>query len=257
MLLYRLGPDGACAVEDEGRVRFLYSDPFETRPEAWEYGREISSDLPSLLPPVHPRKIVGIGRNYVEHAEELGNEMPEEPLLFLKAATSVVGPGGPIWLPPESAEVHYEGEIAVVIRERATSVSAAEAARVVLGVTCAVDVTARDLQRGDATFARAKSFDSFCPLGPAILVGADLASLELETRLNGETTQRATSSQMAFSIVDLVAYVSRMMTLEAGDVILTGTPSGVGSLAAGDEVEVEVGGIGVLRSPVRVRGDGG
>lgn len=251
MLLYRLGPDGVYAVRSDDRIRFLHSDPFETRPGAWEYGRKIGPDLPSLLPPVRPRKIVGIGRNYVEHAEELGNEVPAEPLLFLKAATSVVGPSAPIILPPESERVDFEGEIAVVVRERLSRADCDEAAAAILGVTCACDVTARDLQRSDATFARAKSFDTFCPLGPAILVDADLGSLEVTTRVNGAQTQRGDASQMIFAIVDLVAFVSCMMTLEPGDVILTGTPSGVGPLADGDIVEIEISGLGVLSNPVR------
>ena len=251
MLLYRLGPDGAYAVRTGDEVRFLYSDPFETRPAAWELGRVIGSELPSLLPPVRPGKIVGVGHNYAEHAAELGNETPSEPLLFLKAPTSLGGPATPILLPPESAEVHFEGEIAVVVRDRLTRVDRSEAAAGILGVTCACDVTARDLQRGDATFARAKSFDSFCPLGPAILVGADLESLQVRTRINGEERQNGKASQMAFPIVELLSFISRMMTLEPGDVVLTGTPSGVGVLEHGDEVEVEVDGVGVLRNPVR------
>lgn len=252
MLLYRLGPDGAYAVRSGGRVRFLYSDPFATRPAAWEYGREIDPKLPSLLPPVLPRKIVGVGRNYVEHAAELGNEVPAEPLLFLKAPTAVIGPASPIVLPPESDDVHFEGEIAVVLRDRLTRAGPADAADAILGVTCACDVTARDLQRSDATFARGKSFDSFCPLGPAILIGAELDGLQLTTRVNGAERQSGTAAQMVFGIADLVAYVSRMMTLEPADVILTGTPSGVGPLAAGDVVEVEVEGVGVLKNPVTV-----
>jgi 2-keto-4-pentenoate hydratase/2-oxohepta-3-ene-1,7-dioic acid hydratase in catechol pathway len=250
MLLYRLGPDGAHVVVSEGRARFLYSDPFETLPTAWEYGRDVDPELMGVLPPVVPRKIVGVGRNYVEHAAELGNEVPEEPLLFLKAPTSVVGPRAPILLPPESERVDFEGEIAVVVRERLARVDEEEAARGLLGVTAACDVTARDLQRRDATFARAKSFDTFCPLGPGILVGADPAALEVVTRVNGEERQRGRASRMAFSIPFLVSYISRMMTLEPGDVVLTGTPSGVGPLAAGDRLEVEVPGVGVLGNPV-------
>ena len=251
MLLYRLGPDGAYAVASEAGTRFLYSDPFETPPGAWEYGRVIEAELPSLLAPVLPRKIVGVGRNYVEHAAELGNEVPPEPLLFLKAPTSVIGPASPIVLPPESENVHFEGEIAVVVARRLTRPDLEEAAAAILGVTCSCDVTARDLQRSDATFARAKSFDSFCPLGPAILVGEPEESLELVTRVNGEERQRGTTSQMVFGIVELTAYVASMMTLEAGDVLLAGLPAGVGPLRAGDEVEVEVEGVGVLRNPVQ------
>jgi 2-keto-4-pentenoate hydratase/2-oxohepta-3-ene-1,7-dioic acid hydratase in catechol pathway len=250
MRLFRLGPDGAFAVEDDdGRVRFLYSDPMETRPRGWEYGREIDSDLPSLLPPLRPGKIVGIGRNYAEHAAELGNEVPAEPLLFLKSPGSVVGPSAPVLLPPESSEVHFEGEIAVVLRQRLSRGSRQQAEQAILGVTCANDLTARDLQRSDATFARGKSFDTFCPLGPAILVGLP-EELEVVTRINGEERQRGSTALMMVGIIDLVVYVSRMMTLEPGDLILTGTPAGVGPVLAGDRMEVEIEGVGVLSNPV-------
>lgn len=258
MILYRLGPDGAYAVEDEGTLRFLYSDPFETRPGAWEYGRAIETGLPGLLPPVKPGKVIGIGRNYAEHARELGNEVPGEPLVFLKSPGTVIGPGAPIVLPPESEEVHFEGEVAVVLRERLSRASREEVAGAILGVTCANDVTARDLQRGDKTFARAKSFDTFCPLGPGILIEPDVADLEVVTRVNGEERQRASVELMLWDIPDLLVYLSRMMTLESGDLILTGTPSGVGPLADGDRVEVEVSGVGVLKSPVEAwRGGAG
>jgi len=202
------------------------------------------------LPPVRPGKVVGIGRNYAEHARELGNEVPTEPLVFLKSPGSVIGPTAPIVLPPESSDVHFEGEIAVVLRARLTRASSEEAARAILGVTCACDVTARDLQRSDKTFARAKSFDTFCPLGPGILVEADLEGLEVATRINGEERQRAAADLMLWGIVDLVVYVSRMMTLESGDLILTGTPAGVGPLNDGGRVEVEVSGVGVLENRV-------
>lgn len=252
MLLYRIAPEGFWAVSDpesgDGRLRVLHSDPFEVPPGGWEIGREI--EAASLLPPVRPGKIVGIGRNYVEHAKELGNPMPEEPLLFLKAPSSLIGPGTPIVLPPESSRVEHEGEIAVVLRSRLKRAGREEARAAVLGVTCANDVTARDLQKKDATFARAKSFDTFCPLGPGVFVGADLEDLAIETRVNGAVRQSGHASQMAFGIVDILVYASRMMTLEPGDVLLTGTPSGVGPLTPGDTVEVEIRGVGVLRNPV-------
>jgi 2-keto-4-pentenoate hydratase/2-oxohepta-3-ene-1,7-dioic acid hydratase in catechol pathway len=197
---------------------------------------------------------VGIGRNYHAHAAELGNPMPPEPLLFLKAPSSLVGPGEPVLLPPESERVEFEGEIAVVVGRRLARAGREEAAAAVLGVTCAVDVTARDLQRKDATFARGKSFDTFCPVGPALLVasasGPELGNLEVVTRINGEERQRGHTSQMEWGIVELLAYVSRHMTLEPGDLVLTGTPSGVGPLEEGDRIEVEVTGVGVLRNPV-------
>lgn len=253
MLLYRLGPDGVYAARDtEGPLRFLYSDPFEVVPDEWEFGRRI--DEPSgLLPPVRPGKIVGVGRNYADHAKELGNAPPDEPVLFLKAPGSVIGPSAPVVLPPESEDVHFEGEIAVVLRGRLTRASPAEAAEAVLGVTCACDVTARDLQRTDATFARAKSFDTFCPLGPAIRVEPDLGDLEVVTRVNGEERQRGHSSEMLFGIAEVLSFISRMMTLDPGDLVLTGTPAGVGPLSHGDIVEVEVTDLGTLKNPVRMR----
>jgi 2-keto-4-pentenoate hydratase/2-oxohepta-3-ene-1,7-dioic acid hydratase in catechol pathway len=197
-----------------------------------------------------PGKIIGIGRNYREHVKELNNPMPAEPVIFLKAPSSVIASGEPVVLPPESQQVEHEGEIAVVIGRRIKRATPEEARAAVLGVTCANDVTARDLQRQDPCFSRAKSFDTFCPLGPAILTGADLEDLEVVTRVNGEERQRGHTRDMTWGIVDLVVYASRMMTLEPGDVLLTGTPAGVGPLQDGDQVEVEVSGVGVLRNPV-------
>jgi 2-keto-4-pentenoate hydratase/2-oxohepta-3-ene-1,7-dioic acid hydratase in catechol pathway len=241
MLLYRLAPEGFfAATAPDGRVRILVSDPYETPPAAWEYGREADPERSGLLVPVVPGKVVGIGRNYRDHAAELGNPMPPEPLLFLKAPSSVIGPGAPVLLPPESERVEFEGEIAVVVRHRLTRASQEEARAGILGVTCAVDVTARDLQKKDATFARGKSFDTFCPLGPAILVEPDVADLEVVTRVSGEERQRGRTSQMAWGLVELVVYVCRHMTLEPGDVILTGTPVGVGPLHQGDELVLEL-----------------
>lgn len=250
MLLYRIAPEGFYAVEADGVLRVLYSNPFETLPGGWELGRAMDRETVSFLPPVVPGKIVGIGRNYLEHARELGNELPPEPLLFLKAPSSLIGPNAPVVLPPESARVEHEGEIAVVLRDRLKRADAEAARQAVLGVTCACDVTARDLQRKDATFARAKSFDTFCPLGPGILVGADLEDLTVITRVNGAERQRGHAGEMAWGIVDLLVYTSRMMTLEPGDVLLTGTPSGVGPLLDGDVLEVEIPGVGVLRNGV-------
>jgi len=252
MLLYRVAPTGSWAAADPGspdRLRLLLSDPFETAPGDWDLGDEVPAGA-GLLAPVRPSKIVAIGRNYAEHAKELGNEVPAEPLFFLKAPSALIAPGAAIVLPPESQRVEHEGEIAVVLRRRLTRASAAEAREAVLGVTCANDVTARDLQKKDGRFARAKGFDTFCPIGPAVLVGADLEDLEVVTRVNGAERQRGHTRMMVFSIPDLLAYVSRMMTLEPGDVLLTGTPSGVGPLNDGDRVEVEVSGVGVLANPV-------
>ena len=254
MLLYRTAPEGFWAVaenESDPALRILYSDPFETLPGGWEYGTEVPRESTPLLTPVRPTKIVCVGRNYREHAKELNNPMPEEPLLFLKAPSALIGPNVSIVLPPESQRVEHEGEIAVVLRRRLSRGATPEEARsAVLGVTGANDVTARDLQRKDAVFARAKSFDTFCPVGPAIRVAADLEDLTVVTRVNGAERQRGHAGDMAFGIVDLLLYASRMMTLEPGDLLLTGSPAGVGPLLDGDRVEVEVSGAGVLSNPV-------
>lgn len=254
MLLYRLGPEGFHAAgPDPQSLRFLYSDPWSTPPGHWELGRPVAPDEVRPLAPVAPGKVVGIGRNYRDHAAELGNPMPAEPLLFLKATSAVVGPREPIVLPPESEDVHFEGEVALVIGATARRVEGREAAAAVLGYTAACDVTARDLQNRDRTFARAKSFDSFCPLGPAIVLGVPAAEVEVVTRVGGVERQRGRVAEMAWGPVELVAYVSRFITLEPGDVILTGTPAGVGALNAGDRVEVEVTGVPVLHNPVERR----
>jgi 2-keto-4-pentenoate hydratase/2-oxohepta-3-ene-1,7-dioic acid hydratase in catechol pathway len=207
-----------------------------------------------LLAPVIPRsKVVGIGKNYADHAAEMGGEPPREPLVFLKPNTAVIGPGDPIVLPSISQEVHYEGELAVVIGRICKDVPRERVGEVVLGYTCANDVTARDLQRTDGQWARAKGFDSSCPLGPWIATDLDVDDLRLTTRLDGRTVQDGRTADMVFDVPDLVSYVSRAFTLLPGDVILTGTPAGVGPITAGQRVEVEIEGIGVLDNPVVVR----
>lgn len=251
MLLYRIAPEGFyAATDEEGELRVLHSDPYETRPGGWEYGRTLDWKRVRFLAPVTPPKIVGIGRNYRDHAAELGNPMPEEPLVFLKAPTSVIGPHAAVVLPPESERVEYEGEVALVIRHRLTRVGADAARAGILGVTAACDVTARDLQKKDGRMTRAKSFDTFCPLGPAILIDPDLEDLEVITRIDGAERQHGFARDMAWSAIELVVYASRLMTLEPGDVVLTGTPAGVGPLADGTQIEVEVPGVGVLANPV-------
>ena len=199
-----------------------------------------------------PGKIVGVGRNYVEHAAELGNPMPARPLLFLKPPSAVIGDGEVIVLPPESRQVEHEGEIGVVIGRRLRRAAEDEAARALAGITCVNDVTARDLQKTDEQWTRAKGFDTFCPVGPRVVpVEAErLAELEVRCRVNGAERQRGRAGQMAFGILALVSYISHVMTLEPGDLIATGTPSGVGPLCPGDVVEVEIPGVGVLRNPV-------
>jgi len=205
-----------------------------------------------LVAPVTPSKIVCVGRNYKDHAAELGNPMPAAPLLFLKPPSSVVGAEDFILLPAISERVEHEGELAVVIGRRARRLGADEdALSYVLGYTCLNDVTARDLQRQDIQFTRAKSFDTFCPVGPFVVQGLSPHDLQVSTRVNGETRQTGRTSQMAFNVPFLVRYVSHIMTLEPGDIISTGTPAGVGPLRDGDTVEVEVEQVGILRNFVR------
>jgi 2-keto-4-pentenoate hydratase/2-oxohepta-3-ene-1,7-dioic acid hydratase in catechol pathway len=204
-----------------------------------------------LLAPTIPRsKVVGIGKNYADHAAEMGGEPPQQPMVFLKPNTAVVGPDDPIVLPSISDEVHYEGELAVVIGRICKDVPRERVPEVVLGYTCANDVTARDLQRTDGQWARAKGFDSSCPLGPWIATDVDVDDVRITTRLDGRTVQDGRTADMVFDVADLVSYVSQAFTLLPGDVILTGTPAGVGPLDAGQRVEVEVEGIGVLSNPV-------
>jgi 2-keto-4-pentenoate hydratase/2-oxohepta-3-ene-1,7-dioic acid hydratase in catechol pathway len=199
-----------------------------------------------------PSKIVCVGRNYREHARELGNEMPERPLLFFKPPSSVIGDGEPIELPPESSQVEHEAEIAVVIGRRARRVPAAEAWGYVAGIAPLNDVTARDLQKTDGQWARAKGFDTFCPLGALVPIDrVDVDALEVVCRVNGQERQRGRVGEMAFPIPALIEYISAIMTLEPGDVIATGTPAGVSRLHPGDVVEVEIPGVGTVRNPVR------
>jgi 2-keto-4-pentenoate hydratase/2-oxohepta-3-ene-1,7-dioic acid hydratase in catechol pathway len=206
-----------------------------------------------LLAPVAPTKIVCVGRNYAAHADEHGVEVPAEPLLFFKPPSSVTGPGRAIELPALSERVEHEAELAVVIGRRCRAVTEEAAWGHVLGITCGNDVTARDLQRRDKQWTRGKGFDTFCPLGPWVVTGlaeARVSGLTVCCRVNGEERQRGSTAQMVFSPAHLIAYISAVMTLEVGDVIMTGTPSGVGPLSAGDEVAVDVQGVGVLRNPV-------
>jgi 2-keto-4-pentenoate hydratase/2-oxohepta-3-ene-1,7-dioic acid hydratase in catechol pathway len=204
-----------------------------------------------LLAPVIPRsKIVGVGRNYADHAAEFGQAVPEEPLLFLKPNTAVIGPGDAIVLPRQSHEVHFEGELAVVIGKLCRDVPAERALDVIFAYTVGNDVTARDLQRTDDQWARAKGFDTFCPLGPWLETELDPADLTLRTVVNGEVKQDVRTSKLIFDIPTLVAYISAAFTLLPGDVILTGTPAGVGPIVAGDWVEVTVEGIGTLDNRV-------
>ena len=203
-----------------------------------------------LLVPVVPSKIVCVGRNYADHAKELGNEAPSEPILFLKPPSALLASGGRIVRPAASQRVDFEGELAIVIGRPAKNVKARFWRRYVRGFTCANDVTARDLQKKDVQFTRGKGFDTFCPIGPCIEDDLDVSDLRVTTRVNGETRQDGRTSQMVFPPGVLLEFITRIMTLVPGDVILTGTPAGVGPLAAGETVEVEVEGIGVLRNVV-------
>jgi 2-keto-4-pentenoate hydratase/2-oxohepta-3-ene-1,7-dioic acid hydratase in catechol pathway len=216
---------------------------------AFERGERIGSlSEVRLLAPCTPSKIVAVGLNYAAHAAEAHLDVPAEPLIFLKPPTTVIGPGDSIAYPPISQRVDYEAELAAVIGRRARNVSAGEALSCVLGYTCANDVTARDLQHQDGQWTRGKSFDTFCPLGPWIVTGLDPGDLSIEARVNGEAQQRSRTGDMIFPVGHLIHYIPQVMTLEPGDVVLTGTPAGVGPLQPGDRVEVEIEGIGTLEN---------
>ncbi|HJR15698.1 MAG TPA: fumarylacetoacetate hydrolase family protein [Gemmatimonadales bacterium] len=201
--------------------------------------------------PVRPTKIIGIGRNYVEHARELGNEIPEVPIIFFKPPTALIANGDTIRLPSVSTRVEFEAEIGVVIGKRIRHADMAGAERAIGGYVCVNDVTCRDLQKADGQWGRAKGFDTFCPVGPRVVSGLDWRALELICRVNGVQRQRARSSDMHFSIPELVSFLSGVMTLEPGDLIATGTPAGTAPLHDGDVVEVEIPGVGILSNPVR------
>lgn len=247
LLRFLLAGQAQTGILQEGAVHALEGDFADPRP-----GRPLAPlDEVQLLAPVLPGKVLAVGRNYAAHAAEFNNPPPPEPLLFLKPPSAVIGPGESIVLPALSQQVDYEAELAVVIGRRCRRVRREEALSYVLGYTCANDVTARDLQRRDGQWARAKGFDTFCPLGPWIVTDLEPTSLEVIGRVNGEVRQRGHTRDLLFPIPVLIEYAAAVMTLEPGDVILTGTPSGVGPLHAGDTVEVEVPGLGVLRNPVR------
>jgi 2-keto-4-pentenoate hydratase/2-oxohepta-3-ene-1,7-dioic acid hydratase in catechol pathway len=203
-----------------------------------------------LLAPVRPSKVVCVGRNYREHAAELGNKMPDEPLLLLKAPSAVIGPDDGIEIPSASQQVEHEGELGVVIGFTGRNIRETEALSYVFGYTCVNDVTARDLQRKDVQFTRGKSFDTFCPVGPLIVTDLDPANITVTTRVNGEVKQNGNTRDMAFDVAFLIRYISAIMTLYPGDLIATGTPAGVSRMNHGDVVEVEVSGVGILRNQV-------
>jgi 2-keto-4-pentenoate hydratase/2-oxohepta-3-ene-1,7-dioic acid hydratase in catechol pathway len=249
LVRFRFGDRIATGAIDHGSdvIRVLagtwFEDPLPT-------GEEVPLDDVRLLAPVLPSKIVCVGKNYAAHAEEFGGQVPEEPLVFLKPSTAVIGPEDPIRLLPISRRIDYEGELGVVIGRLSRDIRSEEAYRVILGYTCGNDVTLRDLQKTDDQWARAKGFDGSCPLGPWIETDVDPNELWVETRLNGDVVQRGHTSDMAFGVATLIEFVTTFMTLLPGDVLLTGTPEGVGRLNVGDVVEVEVEGVGTLRNPV-------
>ena len=236
---------------DEGQLWLLdEGQAFETGADL-PRKQSIPFEEAELLAPVTPSKIVCVGRNYVEHAAELGNKMPDEPLLFLKAPSAIIANGQSIELPRASNQVEHEGELGVVIGRRARNLTSSEyPLTYVLGYTCVNDVTARDLQRKDVQFTRGKSFDTFCPVGPFIVDDLDPLNVNVTTRLNGEVKQHGSTADMAFSVPFLIRYISNIMTLYPGDLIATGTPAGVSLMKAGDVVEVEIEEVGILRNPV-------
>ncbi|HEV3474121.1 MAG TPA: fumarylacetoacetate hydrolase family protein [Actinomycetota bacterium] len=247
LIRFRVADRIATGFIDGQTVRTLKGTFFQ---EPIPSGDEIPVDDVRLLAPVIPSKVVGVARNYPAHAEELGNPLPAEPMVFFKPATAVIGPGDPIHLPPGAGRVDHEAELAVVIGRLCHRVGEDEAEKYVLGYTCANDVTARDWQRSDGQWARAKGSDSFCPLGPWVESEVDASDLEITSTVNGEPRQSGRTSQMVFPPAALIAYVSRTITLLPGDVLLTGTPPGVGPLARGARVTVQVERIGVLENTV-------
>ncbi len=199
-----------------------------------------------LLAPVIPSKIIAVGLNYLDHAEEFKTVLPEVPLIFLKPASAAIGPGDAIYYPKQSVRVDYEAELAIVIGRRGRNISSRDAKKYIFGYTCLNDVTARDLQKKDGQWTRAKSFDTFCPIGPHIVTDLDVSSLKIESFLNGKVRQSSNTSKMIFDCEKLVEFISGVMTLEAGDIIATGTPGGIGPMAVGDEIEVRIENIGSL-----------
>lgn len=253
MLICRFaGPSGpAYGLIENDVVYQLSGDVFG---ESFRPGDRVGavSDV-KLLAPVVPGKIVCIGRNYAAHAAERGEEVPTEPLIFLKPPSAVIGPGDAVELLPDVGLVHHESELVVVIGRRGRFIPEPQALDFVLGYTCANDVSARDYQAKDGQWTRAKGFDTFCPLGPWINTDLDSADLAVACTVNGQPRQSGRTSQLVFKVPHLIAHISKIMTLEPGDLILTGTPSGVGPIVPGDEVVVEVEGIGQLQNPVMLR----
>jgi len=237
-------------LDDDGK---LLVGPIEGSP--FEEFRRLDANIPfedvQILPPVNPKKIIGIGRNYAAHAKEHNAEVPKIPLIFLKPSSSIIAPGDFIILPPLSKQVEHEAELVAVIGKKAKGVNPEHALDYVLGYTLGNDVTARDLQNQDSQWTRAKGFDTFCPIGPWIKTDFDPADAMVSCYVNGEMRQMASTHDMVFTVRQLVAYISTIMTLEPGDLIFTGTPAGVSPLSSGDQVEVMIEGLGTLANPVK------
>lgn len=250
---------GAAEVRPEPRAGVIRGNAVhEVEGSFYSTWRETDRAWPlaevKLLPPSTPSKIVCVGRNYAEHAAEMGNDVPKEPLIFLKPPSSIIAPEEPILMPSLSKRVDHEGELGVVIGKRCYLLEkGADTRPYILGYTCVNDVTARDLQKSDVQFTRGKGFDTFCPFGPVIETELDARTATLETLVNGKRRQHAPLSDMVFSVDVILHWISQVMTLEPGDLVATGTPSGIAPLAPGDVVEVIVSGIGTLRNPVAVR----
>lgn len=246
-----------CRYRLAGADRYGTIEGTEVRPLSaapWAGGLADGKPVPlasvTLLAPVEPSKVVCVGRNYLAHAKELGNELPKVPLLFLKPSTSVIGPQDAIRCPEQSREVHHEAELGVVIGRTLTGASPVEVRAAIFGYTCLDDVTARDIQREEKQFTRAKGFDTFCPIGPVVETAFDPLEASVICRVNGTERQRGSTRDMAFDVFALLSFISGVMTLLPGDVVATGTPEGVGPIRPGDWVEVEIPGIGILRNPV-------
>ena len=247
--LYRLSHDGApryVLARGEDEPRLIEGDPFGK----YELGEPAHLQAAALLPPVAPTKVVCIGLNYKDHAAEMNKPLPPEPLMFMKPSTSVIGPADAIRLPMWAGEIHHESELGVVIGKRACRVKASEAMDFVLGLTCATDVTARELQKKDVQYTRAKGFDTFAPIGPCVAIGLDPSALAIEGLVSGQMRQSSNTRELIFGVPVLIEFISRVMTLLPGDVILTGTPSGVGPLKPGDTFTVRIEGIGELTNRV-------
>lgn len=251
---FTTGGDPSYAVVEEGSddLVVLAGDPLYAPLEPT--GKRVPLEGARLLAPVIPRsKVIGIGRNYADHAAELGNQVPDEPIVFLKPNTAVVGPDDPVVPPVYTTQVDYEAELAVVISRICKDVPASKASEVILGYTAANDFTARDVQRSDKTWTRGKAWDTSCPLGPYLVMDLDVGDLQIRSWVDGQLRQDGSTSDMITSVPDLIAYVSQIFTLLPGDVILTGTPAGVGTVSVGQRVRVEIEGIGDLSNPVMAR----